>query len=72
MKTLLLFRTTHAVIKAERLCRKQNPAVRVIPVPREISSECGMALELPPGHAEDIASRLRKAGITVEIANVGS
>ena len=53
MKILLaLFQSTRAVIKAERLCEQNNIRCKVIPVPRDLSSECGMALEIPD---EDIA-----------------
>ena len=42
----LLFDSTHAVIKSERLCRSENIPCTIIPVPRTISSNCGMAIEL--------------------------
>jgi hypothetical protein len=45
-RLLILFETTHAAIKAERLCIGQNIPCKVIAVPREISSGCGIALEL--------------------------
>jgi len=48
MRHLLLFQSTRAVIKAERLCRRSGLACKVIPVPRLISSECGMAIEIRP------------------------
>jgi hypothetical protein len=50
---LLLFRSTHDVIKAEKALRQQRIPRRVIPVPRSISSQCGMALEIAPEHAEE-------------------
>jgi hypothetical protein len=43
---LLLFETTRSVIKAERLLKQQGLHPRVVPIPRSISSECGMALEV--------------------------
>ena len=45
-KILVLFQSTHDVIKAERTCLAAKIPVQVIPVPRSISSECGMALEI--------------------------
>lgn len=35
----------HYVIKGERILKKAGLRIDVIPVPREISSDCGMALE---------------------------
>ena len=49
---LLLFQSTHDVILAEKALRLEGIPRRVIPVPRSISSQCGMALEIPPDSAE--------------------
>ena len=43
-ENLFLFPNVHIVMKADRICRKQGIKVRVIPVPENISSECGMCL----------------------------
>lgn len=37
--------TIHYVIKGERILKRAGLKIDVIPVPREISSDCGMALE---------------------------
>jgi hypothetical protein len=49
---LLLFQSTHDVILAEKALRLEGIPRRVIPVPRSISSQCGMALEIAPEDAE--------------------
>ena len=46
MKALYICATTHGTIRAERTLRRHKINVTVIPVPREVSSECGMAIEL--------------------------
>ena len=46
MKALILFRSTRDAIRAERACLDTGLVVRVVPVPRQISSECGIALEI--------------------------
>jgi len=43
-RCLVLFKNTRAVITAERLCKKNGIAVSILPVPRSISTECGMAI----------------------------
>jgi hypothetical protein len=58
-KTLLLFRSTRDVIRADRACRAAGVPAQVIPVPRTISSECGMALEI---RDEQRADALRVIG----------
>ena len=45
-RMLALFESTHAVIKAERLCIEHGLACRAIAVPRSISFNCGIALEI--------------------------
>jgi len=43
--TLALFDTTRAVIKAERLLKANAISCKIIPVPRDLSFECGLALK---------------------------
>ena len=43
---LFLFQSTHSVIKAEKVCLNAGISCSVIAIPRDISSECGMALEV--------------------------
>jgi N-acyl-L-homoserine lactone synthetase len=57
-RSLLLFRNTREVIKAERILLRYGVAVRVIPVPRSISSECGMALHIPQADRDHCLSLL--------------
>jgi hypothetical protein len=61
---LLLFRSTRAVIKAERLLRGHDLSCKVIPVPRTISSECGMAIEIRSQEREQIITLLAEAEIS--------
>ena len=69
MHHLLLFQTTRAVIKAERLCRKNGFACKVIPVPRTISSECGMAIEIHPEDSKSITALCAGEGIVCNFAS---
>ncbi len=55
---LLLFQSTHDVILAEKAIRQQGIPRRVIPVPRSVSSQCGMALEIAPEDKEKVIELL--------------
>ena len=55
-KVIVIFPSTYAAIKAERLCLQNSVHCRVIPVPREISSDCGIALEI----GSDAKDRVKK------------
>lgn len=62
-KYLILFQNTRAVITAERLCKKKAITCTILPVPRSISTECGMAIEYQPEDRERIETLFQDAGI---------
>jgi hypothetical protein len=63
---LALYRTTRSVIRAERLCRSHGIVCRIIPVPRSISSECGMSIEYEPSDRERLEKVCREGDIVVD------
>lgn len=46
MRYIITFESVHYVIKAEKILKKAGINLRLIPPPREISSDCGMAIEI--------------------------
>jgi hypothetical protein len=71
METLILtFRTTHAVIRAERALKKREYAVDLVPVPRGISSECGFCVRTLA--AIDAAALSGIMGLAEELAFEGA
>jgi hypothetical protein len=64
-RLLALFQSTRAVIRADKLCKQNEIKGKIIPVPREISSECGMAIELDISSKEQVKAILEKEGIVV-------
>jgi hypothetical protein len=46
-KCLFVFSSVHQVMKAEKILKGRGYRVDLIPMPREISSDCGVAVELP-------------------------
>jgi len=46
MKCVFIFESIHRVMKAEKLLKGKGVKIDLIPVPREISSDCGVAIEL--------------------------
>jgi len=53
MKYVFLFESVHRVMRAEKVLKEKGIAVDLIPVPREISSDCGVAVELDTGSGEE-------------------
>lgn len=54
MKCVFVFESIHRVMKAEKLLKGEGIKIDLIPVPREISSDCGVAIELS-GDSESVA-----------------
>jgi hypothetical protein len=53
-KILLVFKTTRDVIVSERECKKAGFDCLAVPIPREHSSQCGIALEVPYEQKEKV------------------
>jgi hypothetical protein len=60
MKAVMLLDSIHQVMRAEKLLKGEGMKVDLIPVPREISSDCGMALELPVEYEREAIRVLEK------------
>ncbi len=65
MQCLATFDTTHMALKFEKKCRNAELDVRVIPVPRELSSSCGFACSYPCGERERVEEIARADRIDV-------
>ncbi len=61
---IVLFETTRAAITAERACTRDYISCRVIPVPRDISADCGIALECEEAAADALRQVLARELIT--------
>jgi hypothetical protein len=65
---VILFHTTSSAIRAEKVALKTGFDCKLIPTPREFSSDCGIALRFAWGDADVIKGCLEETG--VELANV--
>lgn len=46
---ILIFRGTHQVLSAEKHLKRGGVPMRLIPVPRSLTSDCGLAIRIPSG-----------------------
>ena len=53
MKYVFLFESVHRVMRAEKILKGKGIAADLIPVPREINSDCGVAVEVDMGLGEE-------------------
>ena len=62
-RLVVAFHTTADAMAAERLCHQQGLEGRLIPVPRCVTSDCGIAWSAPPELRQTLESSLDAAGI---------
>ena len=62
---VVIFFSIHYVLKAEQLLKAGNIALDVVPVPREISGDCGMAITFAPAQLAAVQSILNAADIDI-------
>jgi hypothetical protein len=59
----LLFNTIHDVLKVDKILKKEKVHFELVPVPRNLSSDCGMCVKLED-NLEDIKQHIKD--ITME------
>lgn len=55
---IAIFHSIHRVMKAEKLLKNEQIEILLIPAPRQLSSDCGLALRFAPAEQERIISLL--------------
>jgi hypothetical protein len=65
-KVIAVFDSTRAAINAEKLCAKTGVSCQVIPVPRDLSAECGIALEINAGDRAAVEKNFNQEKIKAE------
>ena len=65
LRTVAAFHTTAAAMSAARRCRQEGLEGRRIPVPRSVTSDCGIAWSAPAELRDTLERRFREAGLEV-------
>ena len=63
---VVLFYTTSAAIRSEKVLLKQGFNVKMIPTPRELSSDCGIALRFDWPDHESVKRELKAAFVELQ------
>lgn len=63
---VILFASTHFAIRAEKLAKGKKFVVKLIPVPRHLSSDCGVCLRFSWEQKKEIEEILNLAGVRME------
>lgn len=56
-----IFHSIHRVLKAEKMLKKASMSFLLIPVPRQLTSDCGLALRFSPEVKEELLQALQEA-----------
>jgi hypothetical protein len=65
-RCIITFLTVHQALKAEKVLLKNGFAITMIPVPREISSDCGVALKFECEEEARVAKVLESNMVKIE------
>lgn len=62
-EVILIFRGTHQVLSAEKHLKGAGVPLRLIPVPRSLTSDCGLAIQIAPSRKDRARNVLSRAGL---------
>lgn len=65
-KAVVLFHSTSHAIQAERILTKASISCTMIPLPRHLSSDCGICLEFRSCDGRRVADELKKRDVSFE------
>jgi len=63
---VVLFFTNSSVMRCEKLLKKEGHQIKLIPTPREFSSDCGMALRFDWADCEQVKLILDTAHVEID------
>lgn len=61
-----IFNSVHKVMKAEKLLKKESIPMLLIPAPRSLSSDCGLAIRYGSADRQQLESLLAAAALLPE------
>jgi len=64
--SVVLFHTNSAVLRAEKILLREDLAIKLIPVPRHLSSDCGIALRFDRSAETHVREILVAAGVPID------
>jgi len=66
---VILFPSIHFALRAEKMVKEKGISYKLIPVPRHLSSDCGVCLRIPWEKKEEVLEILVQAGVKVDNAH---
>ncbi len=66
---VILFPSIHFALRAEKLMKEKRILHKLIPVPRHLSSDCGVCLRIPWEKKEEVLALLAQGKVKVDGAH---
>lgn len=66
---LAVFNSAHRVMKAESILKALGLAILLIPAPRQLMTDCGLALRISPGIKEEVMQVLEQEKLQPAFVN---
>jgi len=63
---IVLFHSTSAAIRAEKVTQQAGLKVKLIPVPRQLSSDCGISLRFEWEQVDAVRAVLEAKGVEIQ------
>ncbi len=69
---IIVFQTTHHVLKSEKILEKAGFKFDIIPTPKKFSSDCGMSIrvDVQVTNIEDITKILEENNLTFKVYEI--
>lgn len=61
-----IFHSVHKVMKAEKLLKREKREILLIPVPRQLTSDCGLAIRYAESDRQGVEALLESHGMPPE------
>jgi hypothetical protein len=63
---ILILDSIHHVLRAEKVLEAKGLVFDLVPVPKEVNPDCGMALWVALPHLDSVVAALGEAGIEIQ------
>ncbi len=66
---LAVFNSAHRVMKAESILKARGIPILLIPAPRQLMTDCGLALRINPGNRDEVMKVLEQEKLQPAFVN---
>jgi len=64
--SVVLFNSMSGALRAEKVLKSEDVPIKLIPVPRKLSSDCGICVRIERADSERVEQRLKEAKVEIQ------